>query len=296
MAPSPRIVAHIIIGARQEPYLRAVLESIAGVCTCIVVNDNSGITPGPNEDILRSSSPAADGRLIVVRTSFSGFGDARNACIDATPPDHRNGWVLFVDADEVHGHELQSMSALLPKLPDDVDAVDGYSRHFVGSFSWWKSVDRRLCFFRFHPGRRWRGRIHEQLEPVGRRIALPCVWAHYGHVVTPVMEWQKSRLYSSLGQPGFAPTDAELAAVDASQAWGHMRADVMRYRGNHPPAAQAVIAELSQRWAGTFADLDAIFSDCSAIERLRRGVRRANYARLIAFREIEAIARWGWSA
>jgi hypothetical protein len=41
------------------------------------------------------------------------------------------------------------------------------------------------------------------------------------------------------------------------------------------------------------AAVDALFSQVSPLERLRRGVRRANYARLIALRKLEAGARWG---
>jgi len=227
--PRNEIVAHLIIGRRREPYLAAVLESIADACAVAVINDNGGSIPGANDDFLQSSRLGEDGRLIVIRTPFEGFASARNACIDATPVELRDAWMLFVDADEVHADELAAMTRLLPSLPADVDAVDGYSRHFVGSFSWWVSVERRLCFFRGREGRRWHGRVHERLEPLGRRAILPFVWAHYGHVVTPRMEWEKSRLYSSLGQPGFAPTDDELASVDAAQAWGRFRPDVMRF-------------------------------------------------------------------
>lgn len=290
------VVAHLIVGSRLEPYLPAVLESIAGVCSHAIVNDNSASMPGPNDEILHRSRLASDDRLTIVRTAFSGFADARNACIDATPSRFKGAWTLFVDADEVHGLELAPMAALLPHLPADVDAVDGYSRHFVGSFAWWLSVERRLCFFRDRDDRRWHGRIHERLEPIGRRVILPCVWSHYGHVVTPRMEWEKSRLYSSLGQPGFAPTDAELSNVDAGLAWARMRPDAMRFKGEHPPAARPVILDLSARWAATFADVDALFERCSTIERLRRSVRRANYTRMLAFRGIEASARWGWPA
>jgi len=296
MAHGPDIVAHLIVGSRPEPYLAAVLDSIEGVCAHAVVNDNSGTMPGPNDEILHGSRFARDDRLTIDRSAFTGFADARNACIDATPARFAGAWTLFVDADEVHGDELPRMGSLLSALPSDVDAVDGYSRHFVGSFAWWLSVERRLCFFRARDDRRWSGRIHEHLDPIGRRAVLPCVWSHYGHVVTPRMEWEKSRLYSSLGQAGFAPTDAELSVVDAAMAWGRMRPDVMRYRGEHPPAARPLIRELATRWAATFADVDALFARCSTVERLRRTLRRANYSRMIALRGIEAGARWGWTA
>lgn len=291
--PPRGIVAHLIVGRRREPYLPAVLESIADVCEIAVIDDNGGSIPGANDDFLQSSRLGSEGRLIIARTPFDGFAAARNACIDSTPPELRDAWTLFVDADEVHGDELGVMARLLPALPASVDAVDGYSRHFVGSFSWWASVDRRLCFFRGSPERRWMGRVHERLEPLGDRVVLPFVWAHYGHVVTPRMEWEKSRLYSSLGQPGFAPTDDELENVDASQAWGRFRPDVMRFDGDHPPAARPVITDLRRAWAPTFAAVDAMFSHVSGFEWLRREIRRANFGRLIALRRLEAGVRWG---
>src|SRR5262249_51539874 len=52
MPTGQSIAAHLIVGARPEPYLAAVLESIAGLCAHVVVNDNSGTIPGPNDDFL----------------------------------------------------------------------------------------------------------------------------------------------------------------------------------------------------------------------------------------------------
>jgi hypothetical protein len=296
MPDFPGIVAHVIVGPRQEPYLAAMLDAIADVASLAIINDNSGVTPGPNDVTLHASALASSGRLRVVRTTFSGFADARNACIESTPTEYAAGWALFVDADEIHGGELARIAALLPGLPRSVDAVDGYSRHFVGSFGWWLSLERRLCFFRLASGRRWSGRIHERLEPIGPRVALPAIWAHYGHVVTPRMEWEKSRLYGSLGQPGFTPTDAQLETVDAAAAWGRMRGDVMRFKGEHPSAARATIDVLSREWAATFAAVETLFSRCTPLESMRRGLRRANFARLVAMRGIEAGTRWGYSA
>lgn len=296
MQPSKPIVAHILVGARSEPYLPAVLASIAGVCTHAVVNDNSGCIPGTNDKILQQSRLAIGERLTLVHTTFSGFANARNACIDATPPEFQDGWVLFVDADEVHGPELLAMSWLLDTLPDDVDAVDGYSRHFVGSYNWWLSLERRLCFFRYRSDRRWHNQIHEQLTPIRQRAVLPAIWSHYGHVVTPRMEWEKSRLYSSLGQPGFSPTDDELLTVDARGAWGRMRGDAMDYHGTHPLSVRLIVRDLSQQWAETFGAVDALFQRPTPLEWLRRAPREANFSRIIAMRRLEARLWWNWSA
>src|SRR5579872_2637986 len=193
MRPIPKIVAHMIVGAKPEPYLAASLAAIAPVCSLLVLNDNSSLANSDNSAIAARSVLGSSDRLRIVRTAFTDFASARNACIEATPREFQDAWALFVDADEVHGDELPAMAALLPDLPPSVDAVHGHSRHFVGSFAWWMSLGRRLCFFRLSPGRRWYGSLHERLCPIARTVVLPAVWFHYGHVVTPRAEAEKSR-------------------------------------------------------------------------------------------------------
>lgn len=288
---APRIVAHLIVGKRREPYLSAALAAVAAIASHVVVNDNSGLAPGPNDDALLAS-PAAR-TLTLIRTAFTGFADARNACIDATPQDLRDGWGLFFDADEVHGEELPRMAALLQRVPAAVDAIDGYSRHFVGTFRWWQTIERRLCFFRLD-GPRWHGAVHERLEPLRRRIVLPEVWHHYGHVVPPAWELEKSRLYSALGQAGFVATDEHLARPDLHTVWGHRKRDVLRYRDAYPPAARHVIAHLADEWAPTFANIDDFFAQQSASDKIRNALRRLNYARLLGSRRLEARLVWGY--
>ncbi len=42
-----------------------------------------------------------------------------------------------------------------------------------------------MMFFRFHPGLRWEGAVHERLTGLdGKRIALPYIYAHYGHTLS----------------------------------------------------------------------------------------------------------------
>ena len=294
MRASPTVVAHLIVGAKPEPYLSAVLASIAGVCDHAVVNDNSGVGDGPSATVITRSALARAGRLTHLRTRFTDFAGARNACIEATPAPFRQGWVLFVDADEVHGPDLAPMRRLLVSLPSDIEAVDGYSRHFIGSFSWWRSVERRLCFFRLSEERRWHGTVHEALEPLGARIVLPVVWCHYGYVIEPHIEWERGRLYRSLGQPDPAVDDELIARATVELVWGEKLREAIRYRGPHPPAAHPTIARLTQLWRDRFAQVDAVAARQSAYERLRNALRAANYARLVAWRRFEARLRWRW--
>ncbi|MBC5825477.1 MAG: hypothetical protein GIW99_08235 [Candidatus Eremiobacteraeota bacterium] len=293
MTLPPQPVAHLIIGRRAEPYLEASLHSAAAACGHLVVNDNSPAGRSPHADALGASDFGRDGRMTLLRTSFVDFASARNACIDGTPPQFREGWALFFDADEVHGPELPAMSGLLRDLPADVAAVDGYSRHFVGSFRWYSSVARRLCFFRLSTARRWHGPVHEQLAPVARRIALPAVWSHYGHVVTPRMEAEKGRLYSSLGQAGSVVTEHELDALDA-QVWRAMLKTALPFSGRHEPAVLETVRTLTGAWAGTFAQVDALARTRSGADWALAALKGANIARLITLRRVEARLRFGW--
>ncbi len=287
------IVAHLIVGRKPEQYLGAVLESIADVCDHAVINDNSGVARSSNAEVILRSRLALAGRLTLVRSSFVDFATARNSCLDATPAEFARAWGLFVDADEVHGQELAAMAALLPYLPDDVDAVDGYSRFFLGSFDWWTDLQRSRCFVRLSPGLRWSGKIHERLAPIGRRIALPAMWCQYPHVVLPREEAEKSRLYASLG-PGQAPTEEQLAFATPASVWAHLLRRANRFIEDHPPAMRPVIAALRRERAAIYAQVDELAARRTASDRMRNALRHANALRLIAWRAAEARLRWRW--
>jgi hypothetical protein len=291
MPSSPGIVAHLIIGNKPEPYLEAALSSIDSVSDHLVVNDNSGDAQSIHASTLANCGLARRAAITVVRSTFTDFASARNACIDATPPELRGGWALFFDADEIHGDELRSSAALLRQLPQDVDAVEGYSRHFIGSFDWWHNIARRLCFFRLSPERRWTGPVHERLEPRRKSVVVGDVWHHYGHVTPPRREWEKGWLYHSLGQPGFVASDEQMRTASAEGVWGHLAPEVMPFRGVHPAGARATIHKLSELWADTFADVDRLFSRRARIWRFRSWVRQMNYSRLLAMRRFETRLR-----
>ncbi|MDQ6766853.1 MAG: hypothetical protein M3Z41_03500 [Candidatus Eremiobacteraeota bacterium] len=287
------IVAHLIVGRKREPYLGAVLAAIADVCDHAVVNDNSGLAHSSNADVVEQSRLARGGRLTLVRSSFVDFATARNTCLEATPETFSRAWGLFVDADEVHGDELKAMAALLPFLSDDVEAVDGYSRFFVGSFDWWTELQRSRCFVRLSRRLRWSGKIHERLSPIRRRIALPAQWCQYGHVMTPREEAEKSRLYASLG-PGVAPTDAQVACATPASVWTQLLLKANRFAGAHPAAMVPIIMRLRGERADMFAQVDKLVARQTRSDRMRNAVRLANASRLIAWRSAEALLRWRW--
>ena len=256
----------MIVGAKPEMFLPCALESIARVCAHAVINDTSGEVQGANATVIAQSAFAREARLTVIRSTFSDFATARNACIDATPAQFSNGWGLIVDADEVHGPALARMAGLLDRFPEGVDAVDGYLRHFVGSFSWWIDLNRTRCFFRLRPAVRWENRIHERLAPISRRIALPGVWFHYGHVITPREEAEKGRLYASLGQPDPAPTEAQLQRASRSDRLAALAAQGQPI---HRIASRRCIAH----------DRGPVDRASRAVCRGRRACRAANFLR-----------------
>jgi hypothetical protein len=288
------VVAHVIVGAKPETYLACMLDSIADVCEHAVINDTSGQARSANCAVADQSRFAREKRLTLVHSEFSDFASARNACIDATPSNFGSGWALIVDADEVHGPALARMAALLPRLPDEVDAVDGYLRHFVGSFSWWFELNRTRCLFRLRPERRWHEKIHERLTPIRRRIALPVVWFHYGHVITPREEAEKGQLYASLGQPDPAPSERQVQRARAAGVWPRLLRKASRFTGSHPPAALPIISALARERAALFAEVDALVAQQTLMQRFRNASRRLNNRRLLAWRSIEARLRWGW--
>lgn len=299
------VVAHVIVGARPEPYLPATLAAIADFCSHAVINDNSGLPDSPNAAAIGRARFAAEDRLTLLRTSFVDFAQARNACIDATPEPLRAGWALRVDADEVFDDSLLAVARLPAQLGDDVDAIDGYSRHFVGSFDYFDEIARQLCLFRLDRDLRWMLPVHEKLDGLRNRVALPLALFHYGHVVPPVVEEQRGWLYASLAQTSTQSTRKDATQADVPRAsetqtvasmWGRLLRRAIRFEGRHPEAAAPIIDELSARWAQNFCEVDAVVRAQSPLDRLTNAVRAANYRRLLAWRAFQARRRWNWQA
>jgi hypothetical protein len=238
------VAAHLILGARDEPFLSAMLESIADAATVLIVNDNA---PGssPHADTLAASRFGREGRLIVDRTPFTGFDAARNACLRIHERKGAGDWVAFVDADEVHGPPVAGIARRLGRLPPEHDFVDGYTWHFFASFEYYTSIERRMMFFRYKPGLTWEGAVHERLVGLsGKRIALPYVYAHYGHTLEPRRHAEKGRHYSSLGAAGNILSEEQLEGFDVVQYFKPVYPRLIRFRGEHPPAARPALAVL----------------------------------------------------
>lgn len=99
---------------REAGVLAAALRSVlsqrdAGPVTIVVCDDGS---PMPADVDLTTLNPAERKRVLLVRQANAGAGPARNAALDAMPPDTE--WVAFLDSDDRWGpgHLARSLAAL----------------------------------------------------------------------------------------------------------------------------------------------------------------------------------------
>jgi hypothetical protein len=271
------VAAHVILGSREEPFLSALLSSLEGVVERLIVNDNAE-GASPHTKTLQESSFGRDGRVIIDRSPFTGFSDARNICLRLHAQHGAGDWVAFVDADEVHAPQAAHVAKHLPALPETVAFVDGYTWHFFQSFDWYTSIERRMMFFRFAPGARWEGGVHEKLLGIdGARIALPYVYAHYGHTLEPRRHAEKGRHYSSLGAPGDVLREEQLDAFDVERYFAPVYPRLMRFRGTQPPAALETLERLRPVLAPFHAITARMARKQAMGTRFRNAVRRVNY-------------------
>lgn len=291
MSNANSVAAHLILGPREEPFLAAMLASVHGAATLLIVNDNAD-DPSPHAGVLAGSAFARENRLVVDRTPFTGFADARNVCLRVHAEREAGDWIAFIDADEVHGAAVRRIAKNLPRLPPAYDFVDGYTWHFFQSFAYYTSIERRMMFFRHKPGIRWEGAVHEHLLGLnGKRIALPYVYAHYGHTLQPRRHAEKGRQYSSLGAPGGVLKEDQLDDFDVAHYFAPEYPRLLEFRGKHPPAAREAIGALTPQLRD-YHDLTArIVRKQSARVKARNVLRKANYELRWRGRNLNRIGR-----
>jgi hypothetical protein len=291
LASGGGIAAHLILGPREEPFLGALLESLAPVAALAIVNDNAP-DPSPHAATLQASRFARGGRLIVDRTPFAGFANARNVCLHLHAQHDAGPWIAFVDADEVHGDAVARIAGNLPQLAPEYDRVDAYTWHFFGSFDDYTSIERRLMFFRFQKDLRWEGTVHETLTGHhGKRIALPYVYGHYGHTLQPRRHAEKGRLYSSLGAEGDVLREDQLDDIDVREYFKTVYPRLLRFTGDHPPAARPTIERLRPALQAFHALTERIVNEQPAAIKARNVVRKLNYEMRWRGRALDPAAR-----
>ncbi|HEY8313785.1 MAG TPA: hypothetical protein VIG51_06385 [Candidatus Baltobacteraceae bacterium] len=288
----PKIAAHLILGPREEPFLGALLESLAGAADMLVVNDN-GPDPSPHGSTLHASWFGRNDHLVLDRTPFTDFSTARNVCLRRHAEIDAGDWVAFVDADEVHADAVRRVARHLNLVPQSIDFVDAYTWHFFASFDLYTSIERRMSFFRFARDARWSGRVHEHLEGLrGARIALPYVYAHYGHVVPARRHAEKGRLYSSLGQQGEIVGEDALDSIDVERYFAAIWPTLLRFTGDHPPCARATIERLRETYAIEQARALALTAAAqSPATRARNAMMKLNYEQRWRGRALNPLAR-----
>jgi hypothetical protein len=241
---------------------------------------------------LAASRFGREGRLIVDRTPFAGFDAARNICLRIHERVCAGEWVTFVDADEVHGLSVAGIARRLGRLPPEYDFVDGYTWHFFASFDYYTSIERRMMFFRYKPGLRWEGAVHEQLRGLsGKRIALPYVYAHYGHTLEPRRHAEKGRHYSSLGAPGDILPEEQLDDFDVVRYFKPVYPRLIRFRGVHPVKAREILAVLSPKLSQNHAITGVIVRSQPLMVKAVNVLRRYNYQVRWRSRFIDRLSR-----
>jgi hypothetical protein len=282
------IACTLCVGAAHEVYLGAALAAVADAVDVLVVNDNSGLVRSENTAALEASALAGRGALRLRQHPFVDFADMRNrafAQVKALPeaPD----WVLFLDADEVHGEQVRYVAReILPRLGSEIGNVDAYTYHFWATPRWITDVARRFVFYRYARDLAWVNPVHETIVNLrGRALVLPYAYHHYGNVVPPATLARKQGRYFDLGNK-VPPPPSEDAATDAMYlAKAHA---VRRYSGAHPHAVRATLAELERGYGAQFAALDAaIRARRGPAARLAASLRTVNETLRVELRRAE---------
>ena len=120
--------------------------------------------------------------------------------------------------------------------------------------------------------------MHERLIGLdGKRIALPYVYAHYGHTLAPRRHAEKGRHYSSLGAPGGVLREDQLDDFDVAEYFAPEYPRLLRFRAAHPPAANATLEALRPQLSQFHALTDRIVRGQPPAVAAKNAIRRANY-------------------
>ncbi|MCL5773575.1 MAG: glycosyltransferase [Firmicutes bacterium] len=281
------IIALAIMSNRPEPFLGAMLESIADAVDLLVLNDNSSDPGNSNLGVVRESKLYKNGKVHLIFSEFEGFAPARNLCLDYIKKSVKNdSWVIMQDCDEVHAPSFTALTRkILPNLPERYGVVDGYFYQFVQTFDYFTSLDRRHnLIFRFYPDVRWEGDVHEKLVNLkGERLATPYIYFHYGYCFPLKDILGKLRHYGTLG-------DEE---NKSAQNMSHERLldgnamHCIQFKKSHPPSMKPVIEGINEKFKEELSRFDAIIKRQTFMMRLRNSFRNLNFKLRIFWRTLQ---------
>lgn len=294
---SPTVVALLLLGARPEPFLPAVLRCLEGCVDDLIVHDNSGEAQSQNRTVLERSSLFVSGRVGICEAPFVSFSQARNECLEHARRRRRldsDTWLLAIDADEVHGADLAFITRrLLPSLPAGVGAVDAYYYNFMLSFGLYNALNRRHNLLVRHNDRlHWTHDVHEQLHGVdGRRLCLPYTFHHYGYVRATADIVEKWKQYHDLGDR--TRSARALDALSTEAVFLGEVDHVLPYRGRYPDAL-TMLGD-TRRFVDPHLDrfhalVDARQRQLTA--RLQSGARAANYRLRLLWRATQCLVEF----
>jgi len=246
-----KIFAVMLMGAKEEPFLAACLESLHDAVDRIALNDNSGQEQHANLSVVHQSRLYQEGRIDLIPSSFIGFGPCRELCLKKIREyAGLEDWIIFVDCDEVHRPELSTITrSILPYLPAKIGIVDGYYYQFFQFPGYITSLDHRHnLMFRFHPDIHWEGNVHEHvLNLTGIRLVLPYRYFHYGFLKSHRDILDKWTLYGSLGDQvsGSQTADPKIELSNNAKA-------AVGFLGNHPAVAEPHLQRISAENAAEY--------------------------------------------
>lgn len=256
------IIGAMIVSNKKEPFLAACIESLSSAVDLLVINDNSSDKANPNLEVIKKSALFNQNKVKMLFNPFNGFADARNKCIEYIHAalGGENSWILKIDADEVHTPALKTITKeILPNLPGDTGVVDSYFFHFMQSFDYLYSIDRRHdLLVRYTPELRWEGKVHEKLlGQKCKRIALPYAFYHYGYVNSKDDIMEKWKLYSRCGDNSFPDLDK----FDKKTFLHWEGRYCVLFNGCHPAYARDLINKMKLEKAAEFNNYRAIINE-----------------------------------
>ena len=285
------IAAVMIIGRKREPFLSANLESISRAVDLLVLNDNSEDAVNPNLKMLEESTLFKEGKVRVIPSRFEGFGYCRTLCLDYLIKKVKpSPWILYLDADEVHPPGLTVVTRkILPSLPGSVGIVDGFKYEFFRSRKYYLFMDRRHnLFFRLNPDVRWEGKVHEKpVNLIGRRVAIPYRYFHYGYLINPRDIIRKWELYANLAEQTDLSGNEDYESLFRKDA-----RRVLQYRGLHPAVAMSCIEELESENRDSIEQFEDMVRQHKSVNWLGRKLRNTNADAKIRFQAINCMNRF----